>query len=182
MLYLLTEEQKKKVLREYRTRLLVVIFVALSFVGVIAIASIVPAKVLVSSNEKMLDLQKNNIESGGTVNVDELSKKIADISNTSSFLQPLGKSFSVSDIFSHLEKEAGDMTSINQFQINHFDENASVQISGFSKNRDSLVKFVNTLKQDPLFSGAMLPYSSLAKQDNLAFTLNLLINISELKK
>jgi len=181
MLYLLTEEQKKKVLREYRMRLSVVAVIALSFVGVIAIVSIVPSKVLVSSHEQILELQKKNIEGTSAGNVDELSKKIADISNTASFLQPLGQSFSATDILSHLEKEAGDATSINQFQISHFDENASVQISGISKNRDSLIKFVNTLKQDPLFSGATLPYGSLAKQDNLSFTLNLLINLSKLK-
>jgi multidrug efflux pump subunit AcrB len=181
MLYLLTDEQKKKVLREYRMRLAVVIMIALSFVGVIAVVSIIPSKVLVSSHEQILNFQQKSIERGSSSNVDDLSKKIADISKTASYLEPLGQSLSASGVFNHLEKLAGDKNSINQFTINHFDETASVQISGISKNRDALIKFVDSLKKDPWFGGATLPYSSLAKQDNLSFTLNLVINLSKLK-
>lgn len=181
MLYLLTEEQKKKVLREYRMRLAVVSTIAFSFVGLVALVSIIPSKVLVSSHEKMLNFQKMNIGGGASAGVDDLSKKIADISNTASYLAPLGETLSAPDIFNHLEKQAGNNNTISKFQISHSDENAAVQITGISKNRDSLIKFVNTLKQDPIFSGATLPYSSLAKQDNLSFTLNLVINLSKLK-
>lgn len=182
MLYLLTEEQKKKVLLEYRMRLSIVGLIALSAVGIIALVSIIPSQMLVSTHQKILALQKNSIEGGSTSNVDELTKKIADISNTASFLNPLSIEVSGPYIFKHLEDEAGDMTIINKFQLNHFDENASVQISGISRNRESLVKFINNLKQDPLFSGATFPYSSLAKQDNLDFSLNMLINLDKQNK
>lgn len=162
-------------------RLIIVALISLSFVGVVAVVSIIPSKVLVSTHEKILKLQEKNVGGNSSVGADELSKKLADISNTASFLSPLGKTFSNLDIFSHLEKKAGDMTTIRQFQINHFDENVSVQLSGVSKNRDSLIKFINTLKQDPAFTGASFPYNSLARQDNLDFTLNLLVNVEKLK-
>ncbi len=181
MLYLLTEEQKKKVLREYRMRLAIVSLIALSFVGVVAITSVIPSRVLVSTQQKILTAEEINTVGGEPSNTDELSKKIVDISTTASFLNPISQPISSINIFSHLENEAGNDTSIRQFQINHFDDSASVQISGISNNRDSLIKFINTLKQDPLFSGATFPYNSLAKQDNLDFSLNLLINLSKLK-
>ncbi len=180
MLYLLTQEQKKKILREYRMRLGVVALVSLSAVGVIGLVSILPSKVIVSARENILSLQKTNVEGQSTTNVDELSKKIANISNIASFLAPLSQSVSAVDLFSRLEGEAGRDTIIKQFQINHFDENLSIQISGTSKNRETLVKFINTLKQDPALSGAIFPYNSLAKQDNLEFNLNLLIDLDKL--
>lgn len=181
MLYLLTEEQKKKVLQEYRARLIIVALMALSFVGVIAVVSVIPSKLLVSTHEQFLKLQEKNISASSSAGTDDLSRKMTDISNTASYLTPLGKTFSNLDIFNYLEKEAGGTTIICQFQINHFDENVSVQISGVSKNRDALIKFINTLKQNPAFSGASFPYNSLAKQDNLDFTLNILVNVDKLK-
>lgn len=180
MLYLLPQEQKKKVLREYRMRLSIVGLIALSFVGVIGIVTLVPSQSLVSTRQEILSLQQKNIEVGSHSNVDEFSKKILDISNTASFLAPISDPVYASLLFTHLEGEVGDSTTIKQFQFNHFDEKVSVQISGVSKNRDTLIKFINTLKQDPVFSGAAFPYNSLAKQENLEFTLNMLVNLDQL--
>lgn len=180
MLYLLTDEQKKKVLREYRMRLGIVALVSLSLVGVIAVVSMIPAQVMVTTRQNILKLQETSIGGDSTKGVDELSKKISDISNTASFLAPVSIKISPSDLFTHLEKEAGETTTIRSFQMIHFDENVSVQISGISKNRDTLTKFINILKQDLLFSGASFPYNSLAKQDNLDFTLNLQVNLKNI--
>lgn len=180
MLYLLPQEQKKKVLREYRMRLAIVALVAASCVGVVSLVSILPTKVLVSVHQDILSLQNRNVEGQSLANVDELSKKIANISNTAAFLNPLSRPLSNVSIISRLESEAGNNTNITQFQLNHVDENLSIQISGVSKNRDTLTKFINTLKQDPAFSGAVFPYSSLAKQDNLEFNLNLTIDEDKL--
>lgn len=100
-----------------------------------------------------------------------------DISTKASILVPISAPISPAEVFMHLENEAGDATNIREFQLVHFDDNVSVQISGVSKNRDSLIKFINILKQDTAFTGATFPYSSLAKQDNLGFTLNMILNL-----
>ncbi|MEI8062384.1 MAG: hypothetical protein WCG97_03780 [bacterium] len=180
MLYLLTPEQKRKVLREYRMRLGVVFLIAMSCVGVIGIVSLIPSQTLVIMRQNLLAIKERGIEGGGASHVDELSKKIAEISSTASFLTPISQPVYGSDIFTHLESEAGDSTKIRQFQITHFDKDVSVSISGVSQNRDTLIKFINTLKQDILFSGATFPYGSLAKQDNLGFSLNMVVNLDKL--
>lgn len=181
MLYLLTEKQKKKVLAEYRLRLAIVTSIMFGFAGLVGIISLIPSYEFLRIKQNILKIQEQNISVDSNSNIDNLSKKIADISNKAALLNPISEPIYSSSIFLHLEKIAGQDTSIRQFQYTHFDSNISVQISGVSKNRDSLTKFINTLKKEPAFSGAAFPYGSLAKQDNLEYSLNLLVNLEHLK-
>jgi hypothetical protein len=181
MLYLLTEKQKRRVLLEYRLRLVTVVAAMLIFVGVIACVSIVPSYVFLNIHQNILKIEQENITGGKTENVDELSQKIADITNKAAILNPIDNSVYSSSIFLQLEKLAGESTTIREFHFTHFDENVSVQFSGVSKNRDSLTKFIDNLRKDPAFSGASFPYGSLAKQDNLEYSLNLVVNLKYLK-
>jgi cell division protein FtsL len=181
MLYLLTEKQKRRVLLEYRLRLVTVIAAMLTFVGIIGCVSIVPSYSFLKVNQNILKVEQQNVMGGKSENVDELSQKIADITNKAAILNPIDDSVYSSNIFLHLEKIAGDNTTIREFRFTHFDENVSAQISGVSKNRESLTKFIDALRKDPAFSGVSFPYSSLAKQDNLEYALNLVVNLKYLK-
>ena len=182
MLYLLTEKQKRKVLLEYRLRLVTVSAVMLIFVGVIACVSIIPSYIFLNTNQNILKIEQQNIMGSRAENVDELSQKITDITNKAAMLNPINDSVYSSSIFLHLEKLAGTDNTIRQYQFTHFDENISVQIVGVSKNRDSLTKFIDSLHKDPAFSGAVFPYGSLAKQNDLDYSLNLIVNLKYLKQ
>jgi hypothetical protein len=177
MLYLLPEEYKKKVLREYRMRLLTVSFACLAAVAMIALVTILPSYFLVQIRSGILQVESASIQSTlSLINADDISKKVSELSNKTSFLIPIAESISPSKLFAHLDQIAKPDTVISDFNMTYFDDNVAMDIRGVSKNRESLTKFVDDLRADPAFSGVNFPYNSLSKQANLDFTIHLLFN------
>jgi len=82
----------------------------------------------------------------------------------------------LSEIINYLPGEV-TLDSINFSQDKNYKESDGtlITISGVAINRDSLVSFSNLLKNSSTFSEVNMPVSSLAKEKNLPFTINIFI-------
>jgi hypothetical protein len=64
-----------------------------------------------------------------------------------------------------------NLTAIN-FQKTNNESEAGLEIRGFAQNRDILIKYANSFKTDPVFQNVNVPISSLAKNNEIPFSLS----------
>ena len=65
--------------------------------------------------------------------------------------------------------------SLSKNQTSKEKGSTTVLISGVASNRDSLVTFSTLLKESKLFADVLVPVSSLTKDKNLPFSMNISI-------
>lgn len=113
---------------------------------------------------------------------DDSVKKIlnlpGEIDSKLSFFQANIKNISLADYFSQIVNLLPEGIRLNSvsFAKNKTNKNGdTVIVSGTASDRDSLVAFSTLLKKSNLFSDVSVPVSSLTKERNLPFSMNIFI-------
>lgn len=177
MFNLLPENLKNEIRSEYGFRRLVLI---MSFVLLIEVSSIIfisPSWFSSYYNEKdaMIsdDSQKSELDkkvASTTELVKTLNKKISILKDNESYHKPIKYLDSI------IENKSSSIK-INQFSYSLSSiTTASILIEGLSSDRESLISFVDSLKQTGLFKTVDSPVSNLAKDKNIRFSINLTIS------
>ena len=174
MLNLLSTEEKKKVLNEYRLRLAVIVTLA---VGVLVLASfelLIPSYVLASL--KYSNAQKNIVvleeKYGSNAKEKELAEqvrninmKVATLTDTTADTRLL-----FSQIIANALKVKGDEIKITGFRYDASSAQERISVSGTARYRDSLAAFVDALKKDTTYSSVTFPISSYVKSEDISFS------------
>lgn len=181
MLHLLPQYQKRKVIREYRSRGLTVAGYLSSVIVGSAIVFLLPTYFFLLSERDVLQTQKEAyisiIERGGAGEGKEkidVSGSLASLTVSGDTLQPL----SYIDALSLVSKNVRiDSYSFVQQQRS---APVSVSVSGMASKRDELSAFAKTL--DEVFGNVKLPLSSLAKQSDIPFDFKFMMNNQKVEK
>ena len=177
MFNLLPESLKQKIKSEYRIRLLVVALIFVLFVQVSFLILIFPSWLSSFYKEQ---------EVSGEVEMAKGSELSSDVSSTTIAVQSINAELNIIDaeleyprvipfIDTILSQRTSDIY-INGLTYVSTDKNAAtITLMGISDTRQSLVAFVERLKQIKSFVAVDLPISNLVKDQNINFSLTITI-------
>lgn len=169
---LLPIKDAKRVLWEHRRRVAIVCMLLLMCSAVVALLFIIPSFIVVWSGASgfddqlkatkiLVDLQRK--QSGGS--------EVVELSERSVLLEGSLSRRTATSILEDIAPRIPEGVSVRQFAYSLGNEEISVLILGTATTRAALIAFGDALRQSPLFSRVDVPVSSLAKNENIEFTL-----------
>ncbi len=177
MVNLINQKQKKILQYEYIYRLLAVILLMISVVGLFVLAYIIPYFLSVLNNDIIVSQQlqaiiqvENKENVGENVNqvVLKTNEQIKGIENLIKNFNP------VSDIVVGLVGYGNSDLNISRLAIKAVSPGVNqIFISGVAADRQSLVFLISALKNKSNFNNVESPISDFAKQSNIPFTISL---------
>lgn len=178
MFKLLTEEARKKAMREYAVRRSVIAVASLTVVLVIALAGLFPAYILSATRKTEVEERvrvMGNIGLQG--NESSLQRWLTDTNLKLQFLNPKLDKDRPSEFIEQVlqEKIIGiHITGLNWFKSrNEKGETLSLSVSGIAEDRQTLLYFENRLNISGHFAKVTLPVSNLAKEKNIVFQIKI---------
>ncbi|HEC30530.1 MAG TPA: hypothetical protein ENI66_00760 [Candidatus Yonathbacteria bacterium] len=182
MANLLPLSEKKKIQREYKLRLSIVVMML--FAGLVAISGVLlaPSFILSSfkynSAEKRLVAEKKKI-SDSSDGVDpikvakEVNAQLVVLSKETSGL-PLPYS-----VFTTIIKHKPELLKVDAMFYDIKKEDGSVVVGGVSKDRKTLLAFLQALESDEMFTDVELPISSFVKGQDIKFSIKIILKKAE---
>ena len=173
MFSLLPKEQKSKLLKQYRFRLVFIIIAATIIVVGIGFFSLLPSYFVVHSEEANILTLKNNVKKSISSKSDEdLEKTLINIKQNISALGE--KESDTVSILGEIVKAKPEGVHINNINfINDKISTSTITILGVSSDRPNLILFSKRLQENPRWSSVDLPISNLAKDFDINFNINI---------
>lgn len=176
MLNILSTEEKKKILMEYRLRLAVVSIFAVSALVFVSLVLLAPAYLLAVSkyNSASRDLAVLDAKYGGTTGQEkEIATQIRDINKKIQLL--LGSDtdtrLTPPQAIEETLKNSNKSIKIVGIMYDPVLGNERIVLTGTALDRESLALFLETLKKDTTFTNVTLPISSYVKSANIDFSI-----------
>lgn len=174
MINLLPISGIKRIISEYRIRLITAALVMLAVIILIAMTLLFPAYLLASHKRALVmeDLSKVGDQNTSSQEVKDLEKIIKETDAILGLLNAKGQTFSVSSDI--LTKTAGFRTENIKIAGIFYDKKdleGSLSLKGYATTRQSLSHLVEILKENVAFADVTLPISDLVKDKNIDFTI-----------
>jgi Tfp pilus assembly protein PilN len=175
MLNILPYEEKKKVLTEYRLRLAVV--------GVFAAAALVLASLVLLIPSYMLAVSKYNFTASELARLEQKQRGASQEKEVNAQIKETNKKISLflgdkkgaerapSAVVLGIIAIKDPAVNVQSILYDIKPDRERLVLSGRAGDRDSLARFVETLKKDPSFSKVELPIGSYVKSTNIDFSL-----------
>ncbi|MDO8623742.1 MAG: hypothetical protein Q7R54_00050 [bacterium] len=170
---LLSQEDKKNILRGYRFRLAIVTLCFSLVTALIATALLLPS-VLLSSQREHSALERVAVLSKGSgkPNVRELTAPLNDAKLRLPLLSHTAPDVSLRELLNKVVEARSDRISLIRFSfVGSGEEKREVDISGTSRDRAALLAFVKALERTGLFESVEIPISNYAKDTDIDFSL-----------
>ncbi len=179
MFNLLPENLKQKIKSEYKIRLLIAILIFVVFLEFTFLALLAPS--WLSSYYRKKEMLVNEDAKIVAQLASSTSSIISTIQLTNNRLRTLDNSFqypSVAPALNVILSKKTNSIHINQLSFtlnNDKNKTASIALSGISATREALVSFSKNLQNSGVFKSVDLPVSSLTKDSNLEFSINIIL-------
>lgn len=181
MLHLLPEYQKKKVLAEYRLRLVVVLILMLVFAIIAFAIFLMPSYVYLFAAKSDLVAKKSGLESTiASKSGIKTNQNGGDVSKSIAALKPLSGSLSPLAYMDQLMPTSPSIRVNGYFMATTNNGKVGIVITGNAETRESLSAYANALNAK--FGGVKLPLSALAKQGNIPFDFRFEVDQAKLDK
>ncbi len=179
MANLLPLSEKKKTRKEYRMRLSVVAMLLFATLFAISIVLLSPSFILSSfkydSATKQLETEKKKI-SDAVEGVDpiKVAKEVnvqLEVLGQDGYLMPLSY-----DVFTIIVGHKPDSVKIKSMFYDRKQKNGSISIGGVSKDRKTLLSFLQFLESEEIFTSVELPISSFVEGEDINFSIRITLN------
>ena len=170
MFKLLTEEERRKVAREYAVRRAICLFLALVLVLAVGIIGLLPSYVLSNARQnEALERARIMGSAGGREDDASLQFWLEETNRKLQVLSPALDTDRPSDfIKTILDQKAAGIT-ITGFSWVRAKDKVTLSVNGVAASRQALVTFENRINSSRYFSDVALPISNLAKDRNIDF-------------
>lgn len=171
MANILPKNKKDAIRKEYRLRLATIGLLLIAASILIVTVSMLPSYILLTFRENTVQEQ---------INIEKERQEEVDLSQ-SDILQRAQAQIESATLTSS-DQELSSIVRVitesrsNAIAISHLSygrKDTSISVSGMAATRDDLLSFRDALRQQPLFSAAELPVSSLAKNNRVPFSITL---------
>lgn len=178
MFNLLPENLKDKINKDYNLRRAVVVFAFLIFLGATFLVFLFPSWIVSIYKEEQISLQaKNNSQSTLEADVNVVALNIKKINSE---LRTVDTAFGNRKVVPVIDTILSKKTkSISIKELTYKSEDPSqvtVYIEGISATRNALSTFVKNLQETKVFKAVNLPISNFAKDKDITFSINLVID------
>lgn len=177
MINLISQKQKRIIFREYLIRLISVSLFVLSLLAFLTLAYILPYYFTTIKNDLVISEQlKSAIKIENKENQGDNISLI--VNQTNDQIRSINSLALTENAFTHLiskiTKNKNKEIKLNHFAFQTIDLNSGkLIINGVAKSRQSLVSFVDSLKNEPGIISVESPVSDFAKESNITFTVNI---------
>ncbi|MFA6095851.1 MAG: PilN domain-containing protein [Candidatus Paceibacterota bacterium] len=173
MFTFLPREQRSRVAREYKKRLLSLYVAVLTFVGIVWIVSLVPSLILVKAHRDAAMIERGAIrDSAISKGADDTERLVKETGAKLASLGPLSGEKALSSAVAELLTHVSGDVRISSISVRRGNP-STTGISGIAATREALVAFSKSLQGDAFFQKVELPVSTLAKSKDISFSLNL---------
>lgn len=171
MINLIPPVAKKRVVREYRLRVISVWLILLSLALLISTALLSPTLMLIGSLAKAGELDLSEVKQDQSKN-----EEIADtIKSNNEIVRQFNTSqerIRFSELIYTLDDLAGNNVKLTQFSFKETEGKIDeISLIGFADTRNSLSEFKEVLDKHEYFSNIKLPISNLAKDRDITFSM-----------
>lgn len=174
MLNLLSQQEKKNLIREYYIHFTIVIVISICILLIIAVVGLLPS--YVTKRAEINAITKKQQEPGEQSTPEALQAAQAQAAanlNLADFLEArttaLARTPLTSSIIGRIFEIAGGDISIEGIDI----VNGSITITGIGATRDALISFHKRLRKEQDFKNATLPISDIAKSVDPNFAIRI---------
>ena len=175
MLNILPTEEKKKILTEYRLRLVVVVTFAVTALILANLVLLVPSYILSVAKYNSLSesLATQQSKQGLSGQESAIDAQVLAVNKQIKLLEQQSQTgtLSPSDMILRIIERKGTGIKIQGFDYDVTGNVGRVVITGVAADRDSLARFADTLKGDSAFSNIDLPVSSYVQKVNIDFSI-----------
>ena len=172
MINLLPQHEKKKLLKEFRLRFVVLALLTLLLLEVIMFVSFIPSyyslTAATSDLETSLAFKKKQAPPGSDATQNDLNT----IKNEIALLK-FGNETLPSDIMTTVFAAKPQGVNVSRFTYGHSASAISVQLSGVAGTREDLLLFERLLRNSPLFSNVSHAQNFITKRTDIEFQLTL---------
>ncbi len=173
---ILSEEYKKIIKKGFQKRFSILVISGLSLCFLFAIFSLIPTYLLIREHISILDKDNNSLDKK-MIDMIEIPKKIE--KQTKDFQLNINE-IKITDLNYFILEKAKNLAFIESINFDRTavykeQEGMNLFIKGLSSNRENLVKFVDLLKTNDLFTNVDLPFSSFKKDKDIPFSINIFI-------
>jgi len=173
MLHLLNDQQKIKVIKEYRMRLIVVICWLIVFISLVGITLLLPS--YLSAIGKVNSIKNENLQKENSIQVlnsQNFKDKIKKVDFNLSALKISVNILSPIEAYDKILISLPVGVVVDRYTYSLVDnDTASISIDGSAPDREKLIELQNQLKLNPEFSGIDIPITNFAKKIDLSFSL-----------
>ena len=180
MFKLLTENQNKKVRKEYFARRTIVIFFAFIVMLVVSLVGMLPSYLLTNTRQIEAEERYRIIEETGYIESEAISQAwLDDLKLKLRTLAPnLDKDRPSHFVDMVLESQVTGVRIIG-ISLEHNENKLNIMVEGVAATRQALVSFRESLEESSVFAGVTLPISDLAKDSNIEFQIELSISVNQ---
>lgn len=173
MLYLLPEEEKIIIKREYILRLFSVFVFSAIIIVFVCFILILPTYFVSKSN--LLPFENKEATSNKTPknSMEDYSLFLKDIRSDMDRLMLVGKIENPAEIISSAVFSKNKLISIQKFYYEKSENKEILNIFGTALTRDALVAYEKKLQENDFFEKVSLPVSDLAQNKNIDFSISL---------
>ena len=175
MFYLFPEKNKKDLKKELKLRILLVCLVFAGLIVVSLVVFMVPAYIAASIRAQYLDARRISLAS--TNASEDIKNSLAEMSGAEakiSILQPDTAGAPPSDVVGGVLSAQISAVRIQEISYSSGQGGtAAVQVSGIADERESLLSFVDNLKDQFKSAAVSLPVSSFAKDRDINFSISI---------
>jgi hypothetical protein len=181
MINLIPSEEKKKMIRGFHYRLVILALAIIGFSMLFTVITMLPSYFLSSDKDSLINekIKIQRDESSDVSNLDTL-KAVKDLNFQLNFVERRKReNFSVSDkVINGIVLRKVPSIKITQilYENNEVDggvKDKKISISGIAPNREVLLAFRRSLEDDVLFQQVNLPISNFVKGSNIKFFMTL---------
>ncbi len=175
LLNLLPEEYKKELINEYRLRFLVSLSIIISIFFVVTSILLVPSYVFSRyeinfSEQRLNDIKSDPIYDG----INNLESEINSLTKEIETIEKY-KSLNITDLVLKITPSEAGIT-IDSFSLINEKDVSHLTVRGMASNRDTLVMYINKLKEDEMFESVESPISNFIKGQDSPFNIRITLN------
>jgi len=171
MINLIPPGATRIVRKEYVARVLCVWAIILAFSLGASAFTLLPTYVLVSGQLRVTDAAAAVEENAYQMAAEELAYAEEIAARLATARDPIP----ASAILTHIEAAVAPEIALRSLMVAPNGTGSQIQVVGTAVDRASLQAFTGRLKADPFFENASVPVSDLARENNLSFTLTLVL-------
>lgn len=181
MINVLPEQQKNKLKKQYRIRLVSTYFFLFGILSILTTLLLLPTYILSKSKEsffiqELVLLEKEN----PNLSLNELQNIISDINNKLFLLDGVHDSMVTQDVINKfLEIPSTNIEIYKIFYTKPADNTQFIEISGIAKDRASLSAYKSSLEKSGLYKKVDLPISNFVEKTDIGFNIKLELKIYE---
>jgi hypothetical protein len=177
---LLPQEEKENLKKGLKLRSLILISFIIAAFFLIGLVMLLPPYFLATGNLSKVSSENSLSGDESATSTKQFFDLPSEIDSKLKLLQSVNDGMPVMDSIFSIIKYLPTGVKLNSIsftkdQIYKDKTGIVILISGMASDRDSLVKFSTLLKESNLFSGIDVPVSSLTKDKNLPFSMNVFI-------